>query len=107
MSGLTSQPLEWKWGTPTEFESRECWIVSAGAGPVPMHDPLLNRPAKYSGAWLTDIWYLAFVVKPFDPPKPKTVTQRQYISETREELWTDAAVAECWKPTGLTREVRQ
>lgn len=105
------QPLEWKRGIPTEQECRECWIVSGGNQHLPQSSAVwapeeLDEDGLFE-MFAEDEWYIALQIAPVTPPKPKTVTQRQYISETREELWTQHDVDTCWKPTGLTREVQQ
>lgn len=106
---IDPQPLEWKRGIPTEEECRECWLSSGGTGVVPrsLSECEIYKPNwTQHNNWLKIEWYLALRIKPVEPPKPKTITQRQYVSFEREELWTHSdEVKPCWTPTGLTREV--
>lgn len=99
------QPLQWKRGIPTEEECRECWLMVGGDGELPFrigahcHGPDSTEQRH----WKDRDWYVALRI---EPPKPKTrtVTQRQYFSATREELWTDHDnVDSCWTATGETR----
>ena len=98
--------LEWKRGIPTYEECNDCWILFGGSGPIPERYHACRLVDAHEFKWRYNDWYLPFRVKAIEisQPKTKAVTQRQYFSKTREELWTDwKHVDECWTATGLTR----
>lgn len=92
------QPLlEWQFGTPTDDEFQNCWIVEGTSGDVPDPNDLYTYAPNSikASVWLgSKRWYLVLRVKPVERPK-QTVTLRKWVLN-----WSVKSYCEMWLQEG-------